>query len=263
MSSITDKPIESISEDLLKVENYSAALGEFIENADTPITVGLQGEWGTGKTSLMSLLLERFQEKDIACSWVNTWEYSMFRGAQETTPNVLKGMLEKLKESCGEHWTLKDEGVEKFKKATKFFGNLANQVIANQTGLDLKGAATSSGDSNRAVAEIAEAKKLISSLINDLINDSKNNFGKVVFFVDDLDRIPPGDAVEILEALKNIFDIPNCIFILAIDYDVVVKGLESKFGPKTEQNEREFRSFFDKIIQVPFSMPTGAYDVEN
>jgi hypothetical protein len=50
---------------------------------------------------------------------------------------------------------------------------------------------------------------------------------------------------------------------LAIDYDVVVKGLESKFGKKTEENEREFRSFFDKIIQVPFSMPTGTYDMGN
>ena len=40
------------------------------------------------------------------------------------------------------------------------------------------------------------------------------------------------------------------------------KGLEGKFGPKTDANEREFRSFFDKIIQVPFSMPTGAYDIE-
>lgn len=85
----------------------------------------------------------------------------------------------------------------------------------------------------------------------------------MVFFVDDLDRIPPSDAVEVLEALKNMFDIPNCIYVLAIDYDVVVKGLESKFGKKTEENEREFRSFFDKIIQVPFSMPTGNYDIKN
>ena len=54
-----------------------------------------------------------------------------------------------------------------------------------------------------------------------------------------------------------------CLFVLAIDYDVVVKGLESKFGKKTEENEREFRSFFDKIIQVPFSMPTGTYDMGN
>ena len=79
--------------------------------------------------------------------------------------------------------------------------------------------------------------------------------------MDDLDRIPPTDAVEVLESLKNIFDIPSCVFILAIDYDVVVKGLEGKFGPKTKENEREFRSFFDKIIQVPFTMPVGAYDI--
>ncbi|GAA4053093.1 MULTISPECIES: KAP family P-loop NTPase fold protein [Flavobacterium] len=265
MSSITDKPINKKGEDLLKVEKYSQALSNFITRSDTPITIGLQGEWGTGKTSLMSLLLEDFNEKNIACSWVNTWEYSMFRGANETTPGVLKGMLEKLKESCESRgvWTLKDESKATFKKVTGFVGNLMNQVVANQTGMNIKEASESLTSSQNSTAEIAEIKSLITGLINDLVNDSKNPIQKVVFFVDDLDRIPPGDAVEVLEALKNIFDIPNCIFILAIDYDVVVKGLESKFGPKTEENEREFRSFFDKIIQVPFSMPTGTYDIEN
>ena len=264
MSSITDKPISFQSEDLLKVEKYSIALSNFIVKSKTPITIGLQGEWGTGKTSLMSLLLEDFTEKEIATSWVNTWEYSMFRGAHETTPGVLRGMLEKLKESCKKEgkWTLKDEAEDKFKKAASFLGGLANQVISSQTGINLKDASNSSSTS-KARAEIAEIKSLIASLIDDLINDSKNPYKKVVFFVDDLDRIPPADAVEVLESLKNLFDIPHCVFILAIDYEIVVKGLESKFGKKTEENEREFRSFFDKIIQVPFSMPIGTYDIEN
>jgi len=265
MSSITDKPIITLNQDLLKVEKYSLALSNFIIRSDTPITVGLQGEWGTGKTSLMSLLLEDFNEKNIACSWVNTWEYSLFRNANETTPGVLRGMLEKLKESCKSRgiWTLKDDTEEKFKSAARFLGGLANQIVAKQTGIDVKGASAVSGNNQKSTAEVAEIKALIKDLIKDLINDPKNPIEKVVFFVDDLDRIPPGDAVEVLEALKNIFDIPNCVFILAIDYDIVVKGLESKFGPKTDENEREFRSFFDKIIQVPFSMPTGTYDVEN
>ncbi|MBT3417141.1 MAG: hypothetical protein HN427_00025 [Flavobacteriales bacterium] len=264
MSSITDKPISFLSEDLLKVEKYSIALSNFIGRSKTPITIGLQGEWGTGKTSLMSLLLEDFTEKEIATSWVNTWEYSMFRGAHETTPGVLRGMLEKLKDSCKERgmWTLADETEDKFKKAASFLGGIANQVISNQTGVDFKGAASGS-KSEKAMAEIAEIKAMIASLIDDLVTDAKNPIKKVVFFVDDLDRIPPSDAVEVLESLKNIFDIPHCVFILAIDYEIVVKGLESKFGKKTEENEREFRSFFDKIIQVPFSMPTGTYDIEN
>ena len=269
MNSITDQPILSSSEDLLKVEKYSQALSNFIANSETPITIGLQGEWGTGKTSLMSLLLEDFsrdgREVKIATSWVNTWEYSMFKGAHETTPGVLRGMLEKLKESCKERgvWTLTDGAKDRFGKATRFLGGLANQVLANQTGLNVKDAASGVSDKTRYLAEIAEIKALIAGLIQELIDDSKNPVEKVVFFVDDLDRIPPSDAVEVLESLKNIFDIPNCVFLLAIDYEVVVKGLESKFGPKTESNEREFRSFFDKIIQVPFSMPVGTYDIEN
>ena len=89
MSSITDKPISSQKDDLLKVEKYSFALSNFIVNSKTPITIGLQGEWGTGKTSLMSLLLEDFTEKEIATSWVNTWEYSLFRGSHEPTSVVL------------------------------------------------------------------------------------------------------------------------------------------------------------------------------
>lgn len=84
-----------------------------------------------------------------------------------------------------------------------------------------------------------------------------------IFFIDDLDRIEPVYAVQILELLKNIFNIPHCLFVLAIDYDVVVKGLEPKFGKLTEKNEREFRSFFDKIIQLPFSMPVGRYVIDD
>ena len=43
---------------------------------------------------------------------------------------------------------------------------------------------------------------------------------------------------------------------------MVIKGLKPKFGELTEQNEREFRSFFDKIIQLPFSMPVASYSVD-
>ena len=263
-SCITDKPIEKNSEDKLKMSRYSAVLSNFIKQGDTPLTVGLQGEWGTGKTSMLYMLLEHFKKENIATSWVNTWEYSMFRNPSETTPAILKGMLTNLKISCENEgkWTIEAKSIDNYKKVFKFLGNVANQVISNQTGVDLKSASSSEG-AMREQAEIAEIKKEIENIITKLIEDKNNDYKKVVFLVDDLDRIPPEQAVEVLESLKNLFDVPNCVFVLAIDYDVVVKGLESKFGKKTEENEREFRSFFDKIIQVPFSMPTGTYDMGN
>ena len=60
-SSITDKPIESRESDRLRSERYAQALSDFIAYSDTPMTVGLQGEWGTGKTSIgLSVILEDF-----------------------------------------------------------------------------------------------------------------------------------------------------------------------------------------------------------
>jgi hypothetical protein len=263
-SCITDKPIEKNSEDKLKMSRYGKVLSNFINQSDTPLTVGLQGEWGTGKTSMLYMLLEHFKRENVATSWVNTWEYSMFRNPEETTPAILKGMLTNLKLSCESEgkWTIEEKSKDSVKKVFRFLGNVANQVISNQTGVDIKDAA-STDEAVREQAEIAEIKAEIGIIITKLIEDTANEYKKVVFLVDDLDRIPPEQAVEVLESLKNLFDVPNCVFVLAIDYDVVVKGLESKFGKKTEENEREFRSFFDKIIQVPFSMPTGTYDMGN
>lgn len=260
--SITDVPINCSQDNLLGVENYAKALSDFILHSATPLTVGIQGEWGTGKTSLMNLIRENLADHEIATSWVNTWEYSLFKQSGETTPAVLRGMLEKLQESCGDDWTLSSDLAEKAKKVSSFLSSLANQAIKNHTGVDIKQATTDGGNSLTNCTEIAYVKKEIGEIIQKLIDDPKNKFKKVVFFLDDLDRIDPPSAVEILEALKNVFDIQNCIFVLAIDYDVVIKGLEKKFGVKTDKNEREFRSFFDKIIQVPFTMPVGAYSID-
>lgn len=264
MKSITDKPIQKLEDDLLRVERYSKALTNFIKTSDTPITIGLQGEWGTGKTSLMGLMRELLDEANIATSWVNTWEYSMFVGSHETTPKVLQGMLEKLEEHCLKSgtWDIGDKGSQAIKTVGKFLGSVANQLVKKQTGVSVI-EAYDTNSTYQLQSEVALIKEEIHKVISQLIESSGNPYKKVVFFVDDLDRINPKDAVEVLEALKNIFDLPNCIYVLAIDYDVVVKGLESKFGEKTKHNEREFRSFFDKIIQVPFSMPTGTYNIRN
>ena len=52
-------------------------------------------------------------------------------------------------------------------------------------------------------------------------------------------------------------------FHFSYNYQVVVKGLKEKFGDLNEGNEREFRSFFDKIIQLPFMMPLGTYNTSD
>ena len=171
-SSITDKPIQHLQEDDLRTQNYAQALSDFIEKADTPLTIGLQGEWGTGKTSMMYMIKTLLEQKDVATSWVNTWEYAMFRSAHQTTPAVLQAMLEKLKESCMQKgtWSLKDEQTARVQRIGRFIGALANQVIESQTGVNIKDAASNGEEHTLAIAEI---KEQINTVIQDLLADNK------------------------------------------------------------------------------------------
>ncbi len=47
---------------------------------------------------------------------------------------------------------------------------------------------------------------------------------RLVIFVDDLDRIRPSVALELLEAIKNFIDVPGCVFVMTLDYEVVQAG---------------------------------------
>ena len=86
---------------------------------------------------------------------------------------------------------------------------------------------------------IKELRVQLKALVEEIRELETNPYQRVVVYVDDLDRIEPRDAVSILELLKNIFNIKDCVFVLAIDYQVVVKGLKEKFGDPTPENEWE------------------------
>ena len=263
MASIVDRPKDSNEEDLLEIGKYTNGLIQFIESSDTPITIGVQGEWGSGKTSLLKTIKEDLCDKEDAKHypiWLNTWEYSLLSSPDETLIKIISGLVLQIGELT------KDNTSEKGKKAlevaiplvkslSEVFGGLtgkAMEMVAD--GIDSK---LNKPQDN----SIKALRKALQDVIDAAIENSNGNKKAFIFFIDDLDRLDPAVAVQILELIKNLFDLKNCIFVLAIDYGVVVKGLQSKFGVMTEENEWEFRAFFDKIIQLPFSMPISSYDI--
>ena len=258
MIGVVDEPIDpknpKYGKDNLGIGIHSKSLIEFIQQSDTPITVGIQGEWGSGKTSLLNIIHHAYdREPTFKQIWINSWEYSLLSTPEEALIKIINKIIEDLLEGN------KNEKVKKLIKRgaeTIFLGALRI------------GAQVSMGSGDKVTKEImgssdhtiTSLRKQIKELVND-ISQLQEPIKKIIVYVDDLDRIEPKNAVEILELLKNIFSIPNCVFILAIDYQVVVKGLEHKFGNKTNENEWEFKAFFDKIIQLPFSMPMEEYNI--
>ncbi len=263
-SSLSDIPFSSDVNDF-GTERYVNGLIKFIENSSAPITIALQGEWGSGKTSLMTRLERALcsPSAPFVGIEINTWEYSMLSSPEATVFRIMEQLILSL---AGNNEKAKKDWVKFAKKAgnTLFRGIRESLKIVPVVG----GAAAVALETANVPTEIfnekeeetritlSDLKKSLEEAVEQSLTNGKRG---VIVFVDDLDRLNPPVAVEILELLKNIFCIKDCIFILAIDYEVVVKGLEPKFGKLTDKNEREFRSFFDKIIQVPFSLPVSSY----
>jgi len=98
-SSIIDVPRKHTQEDLFGIQVYQDALIEYVELTDTPITIALQGEWGSGKTSLMNLLKYNLCDRDGAPYfpvWINTWQYSLMKTPGQTIISILEGIINQI-----------------------------------------------------------------------------------------------------------------------------------------------------------------------
>ena len=261
-SSVTDEPFLSSTGDSdgLGISIYADALTEFVTTTNTPMTIGIQGDWGSGKTSLLNIIEKTLSQSDkYFIVWVNSWEHSLLSSPEETLMKILQDIISQVLKA--------DPNSNKFDKLKKYSTALARGVLQAGSTIALgiqasdklsEAADSVFGDSN----PIRSLRGQFTSAVEEIQTRKTNPVNRIVIFVDDLDRIDPGDAVRVMELLKNVLTVRGCVFVLAIDYGVVIKGLKEKFGEMTEENEWEFRAFFDKLIQLPFRMPITSYDLE-
>lgn len=95
MKGYTDIPVELIKDDIMDVRVYIESLSEFILGCETPMTIAIQGDWGSGKTSMMNMIKQAITGK-IVPIWFNTWQYSQFEMASYLSISLLSNFLEKI-----------------------------------------------------------------------------------------------------------------------------------------------------------------------
>ena len=97
---IVDEPAPGgRSKDTLDIYRHADALTEFIKYTSTPMTIGIQGEWGSGKTSLLNKIyhsLEKEGEKYLQI-WINSWEHSLLSTPEEALIKIINEIFVKKK----------------------------------------------------------------------------------------------------------------------------------------------------------------------
>lgn len=263
----SDLPVVNKEDDIFEVSNYVNALSAFIKECTTPMTIAIQGTWGAGKTSLMNLIREELGNS-VDSIWFNTWQYSQFNMEDELTLTLLSSLSEALepeqsqRENIGKSiLSLASRTALKIgvSTASHFLGEEVGEALQD-AGSEAKSIITKNKEQDLSPVQAVKVlkKQFQEAVLNKIGKSSKD---RLVFFIDDLDRLNPGKAVEVLEILKLFLDCDKCVFVLAIDYSVVSQGVKVKYGDSIDDSKG--RSFFDKIIQVPFKMPTAQYNLKN
>lgn len=269
--SLIDAPIDALGDDCLGIGSYVDAMHQFIKGCETPLTIGVQGDWGIGKTSFLKMLIDKFStvkgtETRCHTIYFNSWQYAQFGQEQSLSLSILRGIVADLQDMVREGGdTYAAQAREKAERFGVFVRTLGAQVVKAQTGIDLKDAHKAANGVEAVddvVSMITKTKKQFADLVATVTstNDGAVDLrpAKLVIIIDDLDRLKPIRALEFLEAVKNFLDVPGCVFLIAVDYSVIQRGMEEKLGRSAQQLQG--KSYFDKIIQVPFNMPTGAFD---
>lgn len=226
---LKDEPIDSLDEDKLGFSIYAESIATNIRNIvdnKRSFVFGIEGRWGSGKTSFINLVKGNLK-KDPAIIILdfNPWKSS---SVQQMTIDFFNLMAENVSEI-------------RLKAKFREYG----KVLATADGTGMVG---------HLVDRICPNQDL--GAILDSINDSiKRRDLRFVVIVDDIDRMDKEEMLAVFKLVRNTAGFSNTIFVLTYDRDYVESVLKSYFD-----DERIAKAYPDKIINFQFELPTSTKD---
>lgn len=240
-----DLPIAKLEEDGLNRGSFAESLAKTLVQYSFPssLTIGLYGEWGSGKTSLLNMVFENVERIDdgVVVLRFNPWLCS---DPKQLVTQFFKQMATAIKlkkRAADKAWELIDQYAD-ILGATSVIP-VAGEIVAAFTKVLTK----------KAEEETKERTNDLQESKNQIIKKLKDEKIKIIVSIDDIDRLSEEEIVAVFQLVKSLADFPNTIYVLAFDYDVVVRAL----GKVQHGDGKEY---LEKIVQVPFEIPVPNID---
>ena len=246
---LTDNEVERIAKDALGFKAFARTLEEIVCSSETPITIGVYGEWGSGKTSLMRMTEDLLKEKNtIKTVWFDAWKFDK---SHDLKVALIHTVLRKIKDDETSTKPLKKKVGELIEKVNWLGLGKATLSLFLPVGFSSQEHGSllrNPEDIPRKTLElIGDFEDQFKELITDYVGD-----GRLVVFVDDLDRCIPEKALEVLEAIKVFLNVQQSVFIIGADKQVIQHGILQRYGKRSEEWAKHY---LDKIIQASINPP--------
>jgi len=272
--------------DMLNNRAIAKTVAELIlECDDRPISIGVHGDWGAGKSSILAMVEDELSEqKDgIECIRFNGWKHQGFEDAKIALMSAIvselvekrkpsekaKVILKKLWKNINWLSVAKAAGGVAFSAATGIppIGLLSNLME------NLKGSVADKEKVSNAIESVGEyltdakvfednslAKEFseFQKSFEDLLTESK--IKKLVVLIDDLDRCLPKVTIETLEAVRLFMFSKSTAFVIAADEAMIEYAVRNHFPDLPDDGDirtgfEYSKRYLEKLIQVPLRIP--------
>lgn len=248
-----DQPIEQPTEDRFGVDPFARALAASIRKMQAPqgSVIGLNGPWGSGKSSVVNLCKHHLADAikaddlvviDFACWW--------FRGEDALALAFFRELYAGLGPSLSDKVRKK---LPKLGARMLRAGALVGKVA------EAAGAVIAGGIAEKGVEWLAgmiEQDESVETLHAELSKALREQKKRFLIVIDDIDRLAPDEALLIFRLVKSVGRLPNVMYLLVYDRPLAEKIVSERYPS-------EGPHYLEKIVQAAFELPDpSAHDVQ-
>ena len=271
--------------DFLNCEVIARAVTEILkENRDRPLTVGIHGDWGAGKSSILKMIeCTLVDDESVAVLWFNGWT---FEGFDDAKTIFIESIVTELSRLYPKHKKVKVAAKKllhrvNWLKVARHGSNLAVNLTTGAFSPDQIKTVFKTLTSTKEEVKELDSESIAQRLtdISDLLKPSgeqenlpetihafreefqemlnEAEIDKLVVLIDDLDRCLPSTAIETLEAIRLFLFVPKTAFIIGADETMIEYAVRQHFPdlPQTSISLSYAKNYLEKLIQIPFRIP--------
>lgn len=235
-------------------------LTSLIGRLEGPFVLALDSPWGSGKTTIVRMLQARLATDQFQCVYFNAWQVdyvtdplvalvsalddihltevgaeAAFRGHLKTAKKITSAVAKRAVVAGVKAATLGIFDIED--DLEKLAADATGEVAGNLVDAFLK--------EKQALEKFRlEVEKAVEQL------RAAGKKETLVFFVDELDRCRPTFAIEMLERIKHLFDVPNIVFVLSVDKCQLEASTAAVYGEKINAPE-----YLRRFIDIEYALP--------
>ena len=241
--------------DCLQREDAAQRLSRIVSGQERPLTICLNGEWGSGKTFFLTRFARDYNKREPngRAIYFNAWQ-------DDFLDDPLLAIICQLKS------VVKDKTVTALYNAVKkaalpYLANVGlkvgKQVAKQFLSLDLDALTTENLKSDEELIyeqyhSMDASRRVLREKLKEFAAETREKTGKpLLFIIDELDRCRPTFAIEVLERIKHLFCVPNLVFVIGVDVEQLGKSIQAVYG------DIDARDYLHRFFDIEIKLPQG------